>query len=737
MNEHSALQKISLEIEGMTCAACSARIEKVIGKMTGVHEIAVNLPLGRAALVLDSDSVLRGRIIERIEQLGYSARKFEEGRESKKTVLGLGAKLLVSALLTLPLLWAMVRHYTMTSGIWIPDLFLQPWFQWALATPVQFAIGAPFYFNAWKAIRSKSANMDVLIVLSTTCAYLYSHYMTMHMLHSGGADPHAVYFETSAMIITVVLLGKWLEASAKERSMKTIHQLRRLSPQTVTIIGSENHPETITLNNVKIGDTLLILPGEVVPTDGRVISGKSAIDESFVTGESIPAEKRQYDGLIGGSVNMDGVITMQVTALGPNTALGKMIHLMEEAQGSKAEIGRYVDRIAAVFVPSVLVLALLTMCVWSFWLNPGDFKGALFKAIAVLVIACPCALGLATPTSILVGTSRAMESGILFKEGKYVEQLQQIDIVLLDKTGTLTHGSPRVTDIITDPGQEQRLLRMLAAAEKGTEHPYAKAIVKEAVRRGLQVKESASSQAIAGLGVTAQVDKHDILIGSKTFMSQTGISMERFAQVAEQIEIEGKTVLFAAVNGAPAGIIALMDTLKPSTPQAIRRLKKLGIEIAMVTGDQLRTANTIAEKAGITAIYAEMLPQDKVHLIRTLQQKGKRVAMVGDGVNDAPALAAADIGIAVGTGAEIAKEAADVNLLHNDLGGVADAIVMSHKTMRNIRQNLIFALMYNVLAIPLAFMGFMTPWIAGTAMALSSVSVVANAIRLQGASWRN
>ncbi|MGQ7890447.1 heavy metal translocating P-type ATPase [Paenibacillus sp. WC2504] len=737
MNEQVTFQKINLQIEGMTCAACSARIEKVIGKMAGVHEIAVNLPMGSAALVLDAGTELKGEIIERIEKLGYSARSFEEASDSQQAIFGLGAKLVISALLTLPLLWAMVRHYTMTSSIWIPDLFLEPWFQWLLATPVQFAIGAPFYFNAWKAIKNKSANMDVLIVLSTTCAYMYSHYMTIHMLRSGGADPHAVYFETSAMIITAVLLGKWLEASAKERSMKTIHRLRRLSPQTVTIIRNERQSEVISIKDVNIGDMLLILPGEIVPADGRVIRGRSAVDEAFITGESVPVEKRQYDRLIGGSVIRDEAITMQVTALGSQTALGKMIHLMEEAQGSKAEIGRYVDRIAAVFVPAVLVLALLTLCIWSLWLTPGDIKEALFKAIAVLVIACPCALGLATPTSILVGTSRALESGILFKEGKYVEQLQQIDIILMDKTGTLTHGTPRVTDVITDPGQEHRLLRMLAAAENGIEHPYAKAIMKEAARRGLQVKETSSSQAITGLGVKARVDEHEILIGSKAFMNQAEISIQRFTHVTEQLEREGKTMLFAAVDGVPAGVIALMDTLKASTPQALRRLKKMGIVVAMVTGDHRKTAKAIAERAGITTIYSEMLPQDKVHLVRSLQQKGRRVAMVGDGVNDAPALAAADIGIAVGTGSEIAKDAADVNLLHSDLGGVADAVVMSRKIMRNIRQNLIFALMYNVLAIPLAFMGLLTPWIAGTAMALSSVSVVTNASRLQKASWRN
>lgn len=737
MNEDTLYQKVSLDIDGMTCAACSARIEKVVGKMAGVREIVVNLPLGRATVEMDSNSVYKEQIITRIEQLGYSARTSREGNKIQKRMFGLGTTLLISALLTMPLLWAMVRHYTLTSSIWIPELFLQPWFQWVLATPVQFVIGAPFYFQAWKALKNRTANMDVLVVLSTTCAYMYSHYMTMHMMQSGMADPHSVYFETSAMIITVVLLGKWLEASAKRRSMKSIHQLQELSPQTVTVISREHLQETIPLSNIKVGDTLLVLPGEIVPTDGRVLNGNSSVDESFITGESVPIGKRQHDSLIGGSRNMDGIMIMQVTAVGSQTALGKMIFLMEEAQGSKAEISRFVDRIAAVFVPTVLGLSLLTLCIWAVWLTPGDFKGAMFKAIAVLVIACPCALGLATPTSILVGTSRAMEAGILFKEGKYVEQLQEVDVVLLDKTGTLTHGTPRVTDFITASGQEQRLLRLFAAAEKGTEHPFAKAIVKEAIRRGIQVKDSLSSQVIAGRGVIAHVDNHRIIIGSKSLMRDSEISIERFTKVTEQLEIEDKTVLFAAVDGALEGIIALMDTLKPTTPQAIRRLKKLRTEVVMVTGDQRRTALAVAARAGIKAVYAEMLPQDKVELVRLLQNKGKRVAMVGDGVNDAPALAAADIGIAVGTGAEITKEAADVNLLHSDLGSVADAIVISRKTMRNIRQNLIFAFLYNILAIPLAFMGYMAPWVAGTAMALSSVSVVLNACRLQKASLRN
>ncbi|UJF34937.1 copper-translocating P-type ATPase [Paenibacillus hexagrammi] len=613
---------------------------------------------------------------------------------------------------------------------------MQPWFQWLLATPVQFVIGSSFYFQAYQALKSRSANMDVLVALSTTCAYLYSHYMTMMALKSGDANPHAVYFETSSMIITVVLLGKWLEASAKQRSMKALGQLRQLYTDTALLVRDGKH-QTVPIEQVDIGDTLLIVPGAVVPVDGQVLEGRSAVDESFVTGESVPAEKGKLDPLIGGSTNVDAALMMKVTAVGRHTALAKMIAMMEEAQSSKADIQRYVDVIAGLFVPAVLFLALLTFSVWSFWLMPGDYESALFKSMAVLVIACPCALGLATPTSILVGTGRAISAGILFKEGKHVEQLGQVDVVLLDKTGTLTNGLPRVTDIVTESGQEQRLIRLIAAAERGSEHPFAKAIVKEAVRRGLHVKEADSFQTVVGAGVVAKVDQHDIVVGSKSFMKKHGIVIGAHARLADRFQAEGKTVLHASIDGVHAGVIAIADTLKTSSPQAIRRLKKLRTKVIMVTGDQRTTAEAIAAKAGITRVYAEMMPQDKVQLIHSFQRKGSSVAMVGDGMNDAPALAAADIGIAVGTGTDIAKEAADVNLLHSDLGGVADAIVISRKTMRNIRQNLAFALLYNVLAIPLAFMGWMAPWIAGTAMALSSVSVVANALRLQRASWRN
>jgi len=730
------LQQVKLEIEGMTCAACSARIEKVVSKIDGVHEIAVNLTMGRAALVIEPQRVADSRIIERIEQLGYKAKRLEEGGKRAEEIAGLGFKLTVAVLLTLPLLWAMVRHYTFSSGIWIPELFLQPWFQWLMATPVQFVIGAPFYFNAYKALKHKTANMDVLVALSTSCAYLYSHYMTMYMLRNGESNPHAVYFETSAMIITVVLFGKWLELSAKKRTMRSIRRLEQLKPEKVTLLQGVTRV-SVPLEQVQVGDNVLVLPGETVPLDGQVLEGRSTVDESFVTGESVPAEKRRHERLIGGSWNIDGMLVMRVTATGTNTALAKMISLMEDAQGFKAEIARVADRIAALFVPAVLTLALLTLCAWVLWLAPGDFSGALFKAIAVLVIACPCALGLATPTSILVGTSRAADAGILFKEGKDVERLQQVDVVILDKTGTITGGMPRVTDIIGEPGEEHRLLRLAAVAEQPAEHPYAKAIVREAVRRRLHVKEPEGFQNFAGLGVCSQVEQHQVTVGSKYLMKKQGISIDKFGEMRERLEAEGKTILYVAVDSVVNGVFGIADTMKTSSPRAIRRLKKLKTEVMMVTGDQWKTAKTIAAKAGISLVHAEMMPQDKVALIRNLQRRGKRVAMVGDGINDAPALAAADVGIAVGTGADVAKDAADVNLLHSDLGGIADAIAISRATMRNIKQNLGFALLYNVLAIPLAFMGWMAPWIAGTAMALSSVSVVANALRLQRASWRS
>ncbi|WP_052487301.1 heavy metal translocating P-type ATPase [Gordoniibacillus kamchatkensis] len=735
MSSGEETEQLNLHITGMTCAACSARIEKVVGKLHGVKQISVNLATGSAAIVIEPSAIQKEHIVGRIEQLGYGAKLKEERNNDAEAGTATPTKLIWSAILTFPLLWAMVRHYSFTSGLWVPEIFLKPWFQWLLATPVQFVLGRDFYFRAWQALKNRTANMDVLVAISTTAAYFYSHFVAIRSLRSAFVNPHAVYFETSAMIITVVLLGKWLEASAKRRTLQAISRLRSMQVGTVKVLR-EGKETSVPPDAVRIGDHIVIDPGDSVPVDGQVVAGSSALDESLLTGEAVPSEKSPGDKVAAGIRNVTGRLVVKATAVGDQTALGKMIRLMEEAQLSKADIQRLADRMAAVFVPVVLVLAVSTFCLWMFWLEPGHVGGALFKAMAVLVIACPCALGLATPTSVLVGTGRAAEAGILFKEGKHMEQLQRVGAVLFDKTGTLTTGTPRVTELIGHGRSDRQLLRLLAAAEALSEHPYAKAVVKEAQKRGIQIPSPDEYEPLSGQGVRALADGHEIVIGSKKLLNRCGVPIEANVEQALRLEAEGRTVLFTAVDGNFAGIVALADTVKAAAPQAVRRLKRMGIRVIMVTGDNRRTADVIASKAGIAEVHSEMLPDDKVKLVRRLQQRGERVAMVGDGINDAPALAAADIGIAIGTGTEIAKDAADINLLHSDVNRVADAIVISRKTMRNIRQNLAFALVYNVLAIPLAFMGWFAPWVAGTAMAFSSVSVVSNALRLKRASWR-
>ncbi|OAS15073.1 heavy metal translocating P-type ATPase [Paenibacillus oryzisoli] len=735
MSKTTVPKKVTLEIDGMTCSACSARIEKVIGKLSGVQTIAVNLPLGRATLQLEPAAANESYIIERIQQLGYGAKTYEEHGIRNEADSSLGSRLILSSVLTLPIMWAMVRHYGWTSGIWIPELFLAPWFQWLLATPIQFVIGGPFYANAFKSLRNKTANMDVLVVLSTTCAYMYSHYMTLHALKTGMPDPHGIYFESSAMMITVVLLGKRLEASAKRRSLQAIHLLRKLEPEAARIL-KDGISKSVALETVRVGDILIVQEGELIPLDGIVLQGHTTVDEAHLTGEAIPVPKKTHDSVSGGSRNIEGTIDLQVTAAKGETTLAKVVRFIEEAQGSKADIQRYADRMTAFFVPTVIMLAIITFVCWIYVLSPGDAKGAMFKAIAVLVIACPCALGLATPISILVGTSKALQAGILFREGKYVEQMAEIDVVLLDKTGTITFGTPSVMGIHSVTDQTMRLLRLVASAEMKSKHPFAGAILREAARQHVALREPDTYHSMPGFGVSASVEGHEVLVGSSDFMKLHHIRHAAYNELTDQCMREGKSVLHAVIDSEYAGVFVVSDTLKPTSPQAVRQLNKQRLDVAMLTGDQQRTAEAVARQTGIRVIYADMKPTDKLQVVKKLQQQGKKVAVVGDGMNDAPALAAADIGIAVGTGTDVAKETADINLLHGDLRSVAEAFRISRATMRNIRQNLTFALVYNVLAIPLAFMGLLTPWIAGAAMALSSVSVVVNALRLQKRSPR-
>lgn len=717
-----------LDIVGMTCAACATRIEKGLNKLEGV-KASVNLALETAHVEYNPSIVNPADIIKKVEQLGYKAKPKTEakggGDHRQKEVRRQQAMLVLSAILTFPLLWAMVGHFTFTSWIWSPEIFMNPWFQFALATPVQFIIGARFYVGAYKALRNGSANMDVLVALGTSAAYFYSLYVTIWDASS------ALYYETSAVLITLILLGKLFEALAKGRSSEAIKSLMGLQAKTATVIrdGDELH---VPVEEVVVGDIVLVKPGEKVPVDGLVVEGVSAVDESMLTGESIPVEKHAGDTVIGATLNKNGVLRIQATKVGKETALAQIIKVVEEAQGSKAPIQRVADVISGIFVPIVVGIAALTFLIWYFGVEPGDLAAALEKAIAVLVIACPCALGLATPTSIMAGSGRAAEMGILFKGGEHLENTHRVTAIVLDKTGTVTKGKPELTDVrVEQHYQETEFLSWVGAAEKNSEHPLAEAIVAGIREKGIAMPQAESFQAIPGYGIMAVVQGKGIMIGTKKLMAQYSVRAEAAFEEMERLESAGKTAMLVAVDGQYAGMVAVADTIKETSKQAVARMKEMGLEVVMITGDNERTANAIARQVGIEHVRAEVLPDGKAMEVKKLQDSGKKVAMVGDGINDAPALATADIGMAIGTGTDVAMEAADVTLMRGDLNSIPDAISMSKKTMQNIRQNLFWALAYNVIGIPIAAMGYLEPWLAGAAMALSSVSVVLNALRLQ------
>jgi Cu+-exporting ATPase len=750
MNGQSAVRQVVLDISGMTCATCAARIEKAVGKIDGVEQINVNLAMQRASVALFPDKATIGQIESKIEQLGFSVRQRyasaaaskSGGAEDPFDVRHTRSLFLVSFVLMLPFIWAMASHHAVTSSVWVPELLINPWFQLALATPVQFIIGLPFYIRAFHALKNGSANMDVLVVMGTSAAYFYSHYLMFHPAIGGGHDTHmgmpgmahhpALYFDASVMIMTIVWLGKWLEAVARKRTMRSLQQLQELRPETAQVVrnGAEAR---IPFAQVISGDVLIIRPGEHIPVDGYVVEGLAAINESMISGESVPVDKMPGDRVISGTLNLNGILRIQAGMVGGGTTLSRMIDLMEEAQASKAPIGRLADTISGVFVPVIIALAVITYMLWYIILNPGVSGDALEKAIAVLLIACPCALGLATPTSILVGSGKAAQSGILFKEGKYLELLPRADVILLDKTGTVTVGAPVFQGIVSAHMPESGLLRTLAAAEKHSEHPLARSIVAEAARQGLSLPESEHFVAIPGSGVSANVEGREVRIGTRKWLHELGVPPIPSSGRIERWEQQGCNVVFAAIDGEWTGALAMNDTLKPSSRKAVQQLEQLGLQVMMVTGDQKAAAEAIARQTRIQHLHAEMLPEEKVALVKQLQQRGSRVAMVGDGINDAPALAAADIGIAVARGTDIAKTAANVVLLKNDLNGLVRAIHISRQTMRVIRQNLGFSLFYNALAIPFAMSGYLAPWMACTAMAFSSVTVVCNSLRLRKA----
>ncbi|RHW37508.1 Cu(2+)-exporting ATPase [Lysinibacillus yapensis] len=731
-----AKERKEFAITGMTCASCANRIEKGLNKMDGISVANVNLALEQATVEFNPSEVSIGEIIQRVEKLGYGAHLKENEKNAvdyrEQAIQKQTRKFIISAILSLPLLWTMVGHFSFTSFIYMPEILMNPWVQMLLATPVQFMIGWQFYVSAFKAIKNGSANMDVLVVLGTSAAYFYSVYQAIITSGSHGAHAHPqLYFETSAVLITLILLGKLFEAKAKGRSSEAIKKLMGLQAKTALVVRDGVEIE-IPLEEVVINDVILVKPGEKIPVDGIVLEGNSAVDESMLTGESIPVDKAIGSSLFGSTVNKNGFIKMKATKIGRDTALAQIIKVVEDAQGSKAPIQRLADKISGIFVPIVIGIAAITFIIWIVFVKPGEFTPALESLIAVLVIACPCALGLATPTSIMAGSGRAAELGILFKGGEHLEQTHHINTVVVDKTGTVTNGKPELTDVIAAEGMNQEeFLCLIGASEKQSEHPLAESIVKGILERDIELATAEKFEAIPGYGVKAIVKGKEVLVGTRKLMKKYNVDISNVVSVMEELELDGKTAMLASIDGSFAGLVAVADTLKATSKTAIKRLQDMGIEVIMMTGDNERTANAIGKEVGVNHVIAEVLPEGKAEQVKKLQAQGKKVAMVGDGINDAPALAVADIGMAIGTGTDVAMEAADITLIRGDLNSIADAILMSHKTIRNIKQNLFWAFAYNTLGIPIAAVGLLAPWVAGAAMAFSSVSVVLNALRLQ------
>ncbi|USK34984.1 heavy metal translocating P-type ATPase [Bacillus sp. F19] len=728
-------EKAEFDISGMTCAACANKIEKRLNKVNGVQNATVNFALESALVEYNPDEVSIVDMKEAIKKLGYRLEQKQEAAGEKvdhrqKEIEKQTGKFIFSSILSIPLLWAMVSHFEFTSFIWLPEMFMNPWVQLALATPVQFLVGGQFYAGAYKALRNKSANMDVLVALGTSAAYFYSIYLSIQTI---GSDSHMVelYFETSAVLITLIILGKLFEAKAKGRSSEAIKKLMGMQAKTATVFR-DGQELNVPIEEVIAGDIVYVKPGEKVPVDGEIFEGRSALDESMITGESIPVDKTAGDLVIGSTINKNGFLKVKATKVGKDTALAQIIKVVEEAQGSKAPIQRLADVISGIFVPIVVGIAIVAFLVWYFVVSPGEFAVALEKLIAVLVIACPCALGLATPTSIMAGSGRAAEYGILFKGGEHLETTHRLDTVILDKTGTVTYGKPTLTDVILSNGfEEKEFLKLVGAAERNSEHPLAEAIVQGIKEKGIELGNTEHFEAIPGFGIESKVEGKSLLIGTRRLMEKNNIDVANILPKMENLEKQGKTAMLVAIDHQFAGVIAVADTIKETSQKAIERLKKMGLEVVMITGDNKQTAQAIANEVGIDHVIAEVLPEGKAEEVKKLQKAGKKVAMVGDGINDAPALATADIGMAIGTGTDVAMEAADITLIRGDLNSIADAIYMSKMTIRNIKQNLFWAFAYNALGVPIAALGFLAPWLAGVAMAFSSVSVVLNALRLQ------
>lgn len=734
---HVAMEKAQLKIGGMSCAACAAKIEKKLNSLPGVTFAIVNFAIEKATIEFNGAETSIGQIKKAIRDLGYGAHSAEDKaggdaeREAREKEIRKQKRLFIfSALLSVPLLLYMIGELLSLQNV-LPGIIFNPVFQLALATPVQFIAGWQFYHDSYVTLKNKSANMSVLIALGTSAAYVYSFAVTFWGERFG---QHAVYYETGAIIITLIILGKMLEAIAKGKTSEAIKKLMGLQAKTARVIRNGEEVD-IPVEDVEVGDIVVVRPGEKIPVDGIITEGYSAVDESMLTGESVPVDKKVGDEVIGATINKHGSFKFKASKVGKDTVLAQIIRMVEEAQGSKAPIQRLADVISAYFVPAVVAIAVGTFLFWYFVVDPSNFTRALINFTAVLVIACPCALGLATPTSIMVGTGKGAENGILIKGGEYLEKAHKLNAIILDKTGTITKGEPEVTDVITTGAISQdEVLRLAATAEKGSEHPLGQAIVEGAKAKGMKLNDPAHFNAIPGHGIEAEIEGKNLLIGNRKLMRERNVVIDAIETQIEELENQGKTAMLVAVDGAVGGIIAVADTVKENSQEAITALQEMGIEVWMITGDNRRTARAIAEQVGITHVLAEVLPEDKANEVQKLKDKGKIVGMVGDGINDAPALATADVGMAIGTGTDVAMEAADITLMRGDLRGIVASIKLSRATMRNIKQNLFWALAYNTAGIPIAAAGLLSPVLAGAAMAFSSVSVVSNALRLKR--WR-
>jgi len=737
-------EKISLPVEGMTCASCVARVEKSIKKIDGVEDVAVNLASEKATLSIDKSKVNIEEIKKVVEDAGYKVdlSSFEkegklssEEEDSEKISdydLILKKDFLFALILTIPIfilsmsqMFDGIREVIPLSASQLNKILL------ILTTPVIFISGKRFYKIFWNNLKHFTADMNSLVAIGTGAAFSFSVLITLfpELIIKAGEVPH-VYFDTTVVIITLILMGKWLEAKAKSKTGSAIKKLIALKPKTALIKTAEGE-KVINIDELIIGDIVIVKPGEKIPADGKIINGYSTVDESMLTGESFPVEKTSGSNIFGGTINRSGTFEFEVTTIGRDSVLGKIITLIEEAQGSKAPIQKLADKVAAIFVPIVIVIAIVTFILWIILGGENSFTFALINFVAVLIIACPCAMGLATPTALIVGIGKGAENGILIKDGEHLELAHKIKTVLFDKTGTITEGKPVVSKMITNGYDENEFLKLAASLEKRSEHPLAEAIVKYADTKGITIPDPIEFESTTGYGLIGKVEDKKIIIGNKNFLSNHNVTSNHFEEKAYELSSEGKTVVYVAIAGKSVGIIAIEDPIKNTSANAIQKLKSLNIKTIMITGDNKRSAGHIAKQLGIDDYEAEVLPEDKSNLIARYQKQGEIIAMVGDGINDAPALAQANVGIAIGTGTDVAIETGDIVLMKGDLMGVVNAIKLSKATIKTIKQNLFWAFIYNTVGIPLAAIGWLNPMFAALAMAFSSVSVISNSLRLK------